>query len=155
MIEISRPPGIRRVAGGTLSSIVIIRLVGGVTSLALRRPGYCMVEGGLRPIEGVMATRALTLEVVFGFILNMARLAVPRSSQRVIEMDFIPISAGVTGGAIASEVWDWFHTGMTGLACRGRACIPACGVAALTGQFGVLTGKREKSMQCSGAARWE
>ena len=134
---------------------MIGRLILGVTGLALCRPGYGMVEGGLRPIEGVMATRALTLEVVFGFILNMARLAVPRSSQRVIEMDFIPISAGVTGGTIASEVWDWFHTGMTGLACRGRACIPACGVAALTGQFGVLTGKREKGMQRPGTAGWK
>ena len=93
--------------------IVIGRLILGVTGLAPCRPGYGMVEGGLRPIEGIVAGRALTLEVVGRFFLDMARLAIPRSSQGVIKVNFSPIVTGMAGGAIASEVWDWYHTGMT------------------------------------------
>jgi len=67
-------------------------------------------------------------------------------------MDFRPIIAGMTGGAISCKMRDRFHVCVTGLARRGCAGIPASTVTALTGQSGVSASKWEEGMQCSCAA---
>lgn len=86
------------------------------------------------------------------FILDVARLAVCRPCQSVIKMDFSPIIAGMTGGAISCKMRDRLRACMTGLAGRGCAGIPASSVTALTGQFGVPASEGEEGMQSSCAA---
>ena len=68
-----------------------------VAGLAVCRPSYRMIEAGGRPGAGVVASRALPGEVVGGFFIRMAGLAVGRPGSLVIELSRLPGGSRMAG----------------------------------------------------------
>ena len=102
-----------------------------------------------------MAGRALTLEVIGGFIHCMAGFAIGRARLGMVEMDIFPADRGMAGGAISSEVHDRLHIGMAGGAVLARSSKRSVCMTALTSNLSVHPLQREKFMDGSLAAGWE
>ena len=94
-----------------------------------------VVEAGGLPGVGVMASGALTVEMVGWFLCAMAGLAVGCPCHNVIETHFLPIGWSVACCAISVIVGNWFYIRVAG--CALRAC-----TAELPIDMALLAGKQ-------------
>jgi hypothetical protein len=84
-----------------------------MAGLAIRSSGSLMIETCRFPGRCAMACRALTAEVIGGFIARMARLAVRSTCSLMIETCRSPCRCAVAGRTLAAEVVGGFVNRMT------------------------------------------
>ncbi|MCJ7657913.1 MAG: hypothetical protein MUO67_02065, partial [Anaerolineales bacterium] len=81
--------------------------------------GKAVIERGTLPVRGVMALRALTLEVIGWLVTEMACLTVRRPNRLVVESAAAPTRGVMALRALPLEVVGWLVTEMACLTVRG------------------------------------
>ncbi len=90
--------------------------------LAVRSPCRGMVESGIRPGAGVVAGRALAVEMVGRFIIGVTGNAVGGAGCGVIKGGIRPRAGVVASRALAVIMVGWFVLGVTANAVGGSGC---------------------------------
>jgi hypothetical protein len=82
-----------------------------------------VIENSISPIDSAVTQRTLAGVVIFRLIFLVAREAIFRASQRMIEMDVAPGHRSVTGCTVAGEMIGRCNLAVAGLANHRSAGI--------------------------------
>jgi hypothetical protein len=131
---------------------VIDRFISVVAGLAVCGSCRLVIECGLPPVCGIVASRTLATEMVSRFVLVMAGLAVHSVCGSMIECDLTPRIGIMAGRTITLKVIKRFYGCVAGITLVGCTSIFAIDMALFTLQDLMLSSQWEKSMFCPNTA---